>query len=299
MLNITETTFFGHRAIQINTTTLKLIITTDCGPRIAFFGKNEKENLLFWDSENRGRDDWKLRGGHRVWVARPNADEAEETYFADNNPCAVTKSNDSITILGAVDPIIKTQRGIKITVLSHNKLAVDNILINKSNMLYSGSIWALTCTNPNPKHQYGIPLGDNNSWDCFRVVYFRRWGGGSTSQVNDPQISLTQDLMLINPKGIETKRMIEAPQGIIAMDIPEQDTMFIKQVGYEPAGNHPLGCNLAFYIGKDNFMVEMETMGPEAIIKPNQEAVWREIWVLTDKSYGFNDIKKLTEQVYA
>lgn len=292
-MNIIETKFLQHQALQINTKFLKLIVIIDCGPRIAFFGKNNGENLLFWDTENRKRDNWKLRGGHRVWVARPSADEAEETYFADNNPCTVTNTTDTITILGAVDPVIKTQRGIKITALTDNKIAVDNIIINKSNMLYSGSVWALTCTNPNPKRQYAIPLGDDSSWDCFRMVYFRRWGGASTSQVNDPQITLTQDLLLINPQGIETKRMIEAPQGIIAMDVPDQNTMFIKKVGYESSGKHPLGCNLAFYIGTGNFMVEMETMSSEKILKPNESAIWRETWTLADKSYGFGDIAKL------
>lgn len=292
-MNIIETKFLQHKALQLITDSLKLIIITDCGPRIAFFGKNNGENLLFWDTENRHRNDWKLHGGHRVWVARPAADEAEETYFADNNPCTVTIENNSVTVLGAIDPLIKTQRGIKITILTDHQIAIDNIIINKSNMLYSGSVWALTCTNPNPKRQYGIPLGDDSAWDCFRIAYFRRWGGGSTGQINDPQISLTQDFLLITPQGIETKRMIEAPQGIIAMNIPDQNTMFIKKVAYESSGKHPLGCNLAFYIGSGNFMVEMETMGPEVILKPNEQAVWREIWTLADKSYGFTELKNL------
>lgn len=288
-----ETKFAGHNALEFVTDKIKLVVVTDIGPRIAFFGKPKSDNLLFWDEQNRGRGDWKIRGGHRVWVARPGADEAEETYLPDNNPCEVNIENKVLTVMGLIDPLLKIQRGIKIEILAENKLAVENIIINHSNMLYSGSIWALTCTNPNPQRQYGIPLGDDSSWDCFRIVYCKRWAKTSTSRINDPQIEFTEDMLIVKPQGIVTKRMIEAAKGIIAMDVPDQNTMFIKKVPYLREGKHPLGCNLAFYIGQDNFMVEMESMGPEATLKPDESLIWREIWFLADKSYGLQDVDKI------
>jgi Tfp pilus assembly protein PilZ len=296
-MKFTETKFADHSAVELITNQMKIIVVTDIGPRIAFFGKADGENLLFWDDQNRGRDNWKIRGGHRVWVARPGADEAEETYLPDNDPCEIKIENNFLTVMGAIDPLLKIQRGIKIEILADNKLAVDNILINHSNMLYSGSIWALTCTNPKPNRQYGIPLGDDSSWDCFRIVYCKRWAKTSTSRINDPQIEFTEDMMLIKPQGVVTKRMIEAAKGIIAMDVPDQNTMFIKKVPYLRAGKHPLDCNLAFYIGQDNFMVEMETMGPEATLKPDESLIWRETWALTDKSYGLSSSAKIRELI--
>jgi hypothetical protein len=296
-MKFTTTKFFEHDAVELITKQMKIVVVTDVGPRIAFFGKAEGENLLFWDEQNISRNAWKLRGGHRVWVARPGADEAEETYLPDNAPCEVKIEDNFLTVMGAIDPVLKIQRGIKIEILADNKLAVDNIVINHSNMLYSGSVWALTCTNPKPHRQYGIPLGDDSSWDCFRVVYCRRWAKTSTSRINDPQIELTEDMMLIKPQGVVTKRMIEAAKGIIAMDVPDQDTMFIKKVPYLREGKHPLGCNLAFYIGENNFMLEMETMGPEATLKQDESLIWRETWVLTDKSYGLKDAKKVRELI--
>ena len=49
---------------------------------------------------------------------------------------------------------------------------------------------------------------------------------------------------------------------------------------YDPAGNYPLGTNLAVYIGPKNFMVEMETMGAFATLKPGQVLKHRETWLL-------------------
>ena len=51
---------------------------------------------------------------------------------------------------------------------------------------------------------------------------------------------------------------------------------------YEPAGNYPLGTNLALYVGPKNFMVEMETMGAFATLKPGQVLKHRETWLLAD-----------------
>lgn len=281
------TTKFGqHAAIEFSTSKLKSIIITDCGPRIAFFGSLNGDNLLFWDNTNRSRSDWKLMGGHRVWAARPGADEAEETYLPDNEPCEIETNYNAVTVLGAINPTIKIQKSIKIEIVDENKLIIDNIITNKGAMLYSGSVWGLTCTNPNPNRQYGIPLGDNSAWDCFKIVYFRKWAGVNTSPINDPQISFTEDMLLLNPQGIMTKRMVEAPFGIMAMDVPDQNTMFIKKIPYEANSKYPLGCNLAFYVGVDNFMVEMESLGAETTLKPGQSAVLREIWQLTEQSYA-------------
>ena len=49
----------------------------------------------------------------------------------------------------------------------------------------------------------------------------------------------------------------------------------------QAAGNYPMGTNIALYVGPDNFMVEMETMGPVVTVKPGQVLAHRETWVLT------------------
>ena len=52
---------------------------------------------------------------------------------------------------------------------------------------------------------------------------------------------------------------------------------------------------MAFYIGTGNFMVEMETMGKEVTLKHKEKVFSKEIWTLTDKSLGFDNLKKILE----
>ncbi len=290
-----KTSFAGHEAIEIITKQVKLIAITDCGPRIAFFGKAAGDNLLFWDEQDLGRADWKLRGGHRVWSARPGADESEDAYRADNAPCEVEEQEGWLYLRGEKDPLTNTRRTIGVKAEADGRLLVDSAIANEGDMLYSCSVWALTCTLPTKGTRYGMPLGDGSEWDAFRLVMFKKWGGGHTSRLDDPQIQVNQEMMIVEPQGIETKRMIEAPHGIMAMDVPDQNTTFVKKVGYKKGANYPLGCNLAFYVGPDNFMVEMETMGPEVTLKPGETASHLESWLLTDKALGLAEPKKLLE----
>ncbi len=292
-MNHKKTDYQGHKAVEITTKKAKLVIATDTGPRVAFFGKKDGANLLFWDKKELGRNDWKLRGGHRVWPAKPGADESEDSYRADNDACEVEEKDGWLYVRGGKDAVTATRRSIGVKVEDDDRISVDSVISNESEMLYSCSVWAITCTLPAQGTRYGIPLGDGSEWDSFRLVMFKKWGGGHTSRLNDPQIQVNEEMLIIEPQGVETKRMIECPYGIIAMDTPTQDTTFVKRTGYEKAANYPLGCNIAFYVGPDNFMVEMETMGPELSLKPGEAGHHVESWVLTDKAIGLDKADRL------
>ena len=194
-------------------------------------------------------------------------------------------------ITGPKDPYNNIERGMTVKVHNENIVEVDNFLINSGDMLYSGGVWALTCTVPNKTTRYGIPLGDDNVWDYCKIVMFRNWDG-HTGGYNDDQFTFTEDMMIVHPKGKENKRMIQADRSIIAMHDPSRDILFAKKVQYKREENYPQGCNIAIYIGPDNFMVEMETMGCERTIKPGESLHHKEIWILESAEKGL-DTKNL------
>jgi hypothetical protein len=289
-MNYQKVEFKNQEAIEITTAQYKMILLADKGPRITFFGKKDGENLLFWDeADTLKRGDWKIMGGHRPWVTRPKADECEDTYRPDNNPCEVTIAENRIQITAPVDPLLATRKGIAVSIGEKGEFLVDNFAINESDLLYSCAMWGVTCTNPGKDRSYVIPLGDGSDWDCFKMVYFKKFGAGA-ALVNDPQISLTEDCLYLKPNGVQNKRGIEAPYGTIMMDVPDQETAFIKKVAYDINGTHPMGCNLAFYVAPDNLFVEMESMSPEQTLKPGSEIHWVEKWLLTEKSIGTKDV---------
>jgi hypothetical protein len=197
-----------------------------------------------------------------------------------------------VTVVSPADPALNVRRGLTVRVVSENRVEVENFIENTGPMLYSCGVWALTCTLPAEGTTYGIPLGDGSDWDCFNLVMFKTWAG-HFSGFDDDQISFTPDLLLLSPKGRETKRMLQAARGIIAMDAPDGGCTFAKRTGYDRSAAYPLGCNMAFYVGPKNFMVELETLGPQVALKSGERAVNRESWALTDSAIGVRDARKL------
>ncbi len=277
---INRISFQGDDAVEIVTPSFRLVAVVSRGPRIAFFSKPGTENLLLWTPGKYKRGNWDLMGGHRHWLARPGADEAEETYAADNQPCTLEIEADGVVITGAADPLLKVVRGMAIRVVGNDRLEIDHFSKNVGEMLFSCHPWALTCSIPTPTTSYVIPLGDDSSWDTATVVSFKTWGGGHKGGYNDDQFSFTDDALIVRSAGRENKRMIRADLGIIALRDPKRDVLFAKRAVYQPDGAYPLNTNIAVYTGPESFMVEMETMGPAHALKPGQSAHYVETWLL-------------------
>ena len=283
------TTYQDSEAVRITTDAIDLAAVTCCGPRICHLSLPGHENLLLWAPGQYGRGDWDLKGGHRVWATRPGADENEDTYTPDNEPCEVQIDGNSVLITGAASTLNGTRRGMQITAFDDGYVEVDNFIINDGPMLYSAGVWALTCTLPGEDAEYAVPIGDGSSWDAFTLVSFREWAGHGQGGFADDQIRITDDLVRLAPRGIENKRALQSHAGIIAMASPKRNVTFAKKAEFDPAGQYPLNTNIAFYIGPDNFMVEMETMGPECSLKPGQELHHVETWVLKNTSAALDN----------
>jgi hypothetical protein len=288
-LEIHPIEFDGLQAVELTSPSARMVVITGMGPRIAFFGKPGGENLLYWKNDNLGREGWKLLGGHRVWVTRPLADESEDAYAADNGPCEVHLFKDGLDVTGEMHPVLHTRRGLRIRQVGGATFQVTAFITNCGPMLYSGGVWSPTCTNPDGGKEYGIPLGDRRlSWDVINLVIPRTFAG-HTARVNDPQITFNEDFLIARPRGVESKRMVMAPMGFIVMTWPEKNLSFIKHTSYHPNGRYPFGCNLALYIGPDNFMVEMETYGEEQVVMPGATIENRETWRLVERVFDWSD----------
>ncbi|MGB8645762.1 MAG: hypothetical protein WCF84_11035 [Anaerolineae bacterium] len=294
-MNVNRIQFDGLDALEITTSQVRLVAITALGPRIAFLGKRGGANLFYWKQDDKGYGGWRVYGGHRIWVTRPGADEAEDAYMPDNAPCRVEVAEKAVTLTGAMDPTFKVARGLRISVVDEITFRVTGFVTNNGPMLYSAGIWGLTCSDPSGGKEYGIPLYEPNGvWETARVVIPRKWAGHVAS-VNDSQISMNDEFMIIRPQGVESKRGIMAAPGIIAMTAPAQGLTLIKRAVFNPAGSYPMHCNLSFYIGPDNFMVEMETMGEERTILPGATLENTETWKIVDEVFDWQDSAHLRE----
>lgn len=281
-------THAGFAAVELTTPALRLVAVHGTGPRIAWLSQPGGENLLLWEEgsplkyvrEPEAKRPWHLRGGHRVWTARFGADEDEQTYANDDAPGTCTTTADGFTVTGALCGETRTQRSISVRILRDDRIEVINRIVNRSNMLLGCGLWALTCSRPGPQTRYVVPLGDGSGWDTATITVFRCWAGHGTGSFREEQGELVDDAYVLTPKGRETKRMLQTPAGAIALVDPARNLTFAIRTPYERGAAYPANANIAMYVGPQNFMVEMETMGPHAVLKTDEVLEHRQEWTL-------------------
>lgn len=276
-----KTTFDGLEGYAITSGIWELIVISECGPRIAFLGEKGGENLLYWDKKGVIRGEYHLMGGHRVWITRPMADESEDTYLSDNDPCEVKIEGQTITVTAPAHPVHQLERGMRIVALEEGCFRVTNFVKNAGGLIYSGGVWSPTCIVPDGR-VLRVPLGEENTtWDIVKIVVPRVFAG-NTVRLDDPQVIFEGNDMVVRPQGMVCKRCVAAPKGLIEMTWPEKSIKFTKQAAYERFGRYPLdGCNLAVFVGQDNWMAEMESFAPEQPIIPGQTVEHSEMWRLS------------------
>jgi hypothetical protein len=256
-----------------------MVIVTSVGPRIAFFGRVGGPNLLYWDDGiTHRRGEWCLYGGHRLWIARPGADESEETYEPDNEPCRVEISASGVAV-SAPSNRSRIEKTLRIEV-DHGVWTVVHQLRNTGDMLWSGAAWALTCTRPERSTRYRIPIdGGDPGWDVLTMIIPRAWGGGHTSRVDDPQFVLGEATIDFRSDGTEAKRMFRVPRG--RLDMTDLRGTFVKCAALVRGASYPLDTNVAVYLAPQSFMVELETMSPVQTLPPGQSFDHVETWSFT------------------
>lgn len=279
VIAIQEIEYAGQRGVELVESGVRMITLFTIGPRIAWFGWREHESVLYWDShEEHRRGAWRLYGGHRLWTTRPLSDESEEIYEPDNAPCRLERIPDGVRLV-ARPSALALEKTLAITARD-GQWTIEHQLRNVGALLWSGGAWALTCTAPREHTVYRIPLGGGPpGWDVTTLVIPTRWGGGHTSRLDDPQITLTADAMEIRAREDESKRMVFAPQGLLEMRDPERG-LFRKHARLEPDASYPLATNLAVYVGPRRFMVELETMSPLRALAPGAVLSHVETWTM-------------------
>jgi len=270
----------GLEAVELVHAGVRMVVVTEVGPRIAWFGRTNGENLLYWDEQGTHRRGlWQLRGGHRLWTTRPGADESEETYRPDNDRCRVRLRGTSVTV--EAPPTIDGLRKSLAIGLDGDAWTIRHRVVNASDMLWSGGAWALTCAHPRSRTRFEIPLdGGNPAWDIVTIAIPRAWGGNHRSTIDDDQIVLARDRLIARARGRECKRMLLAPRGQLEMIDPTHGH-FIKRSRYVAEGHYPLATNVAIYLAPKAFMVELETMSPQRTLVPGDSIDHVEQWSLT------------------
>lgn len=274
-LRIEQTEFLGWReAYRLRLGEAEMVVVTEIGPRILSLTVNDGPNLLFVDQETAGQGQgdalWHIYGGHRIWIAP----ETEDTYTLDNAPCEAQISDGRLTVIAPIASQTKLQKRLTIAA-QKDRFVVEQGVRNTSHMLRTGSVWSLTCVEP--EGVITFPWGQEGAWDLKKIVYWHRWIDHE-SDVNSQQWQPGADLFRVVPTGEEGKVGTSSPEGWVALC--REDATFVKSYDQIPGARYP-DENTSLQVYTCERFIEMETLSPLGIIYPGTEVVHQEVWTVT------------------
>ncbi len=286
-----ETTSYGGwpNCVRISDGKTEAIVTTDVGPRIIRFAPVGGENQLKEFPEQLGRTggkEWRIYGGHRLWVA---PEDADRSYVPDNKPVEWSWRNPTLTLKQAADVLYGLAKEMRLRWLADGSLEVKHRLINRSRRKVELAPWALTVMAPGgeaviPQEPYAphpealVPVRPLVLW-AYSNMSDPRWTWG------DREIRLRQDRRRRAP----LKVGLFSRQGWMAY--VRDGYAFIKKHPVVTGKPHPdYGCNVQTFTNQD--MLELETLGPLVTLKPGARAELIEQWQL-HKVRGNPGLKQL------
>ncbi len=260
---------------------IKLLVTIELGPRIIFYGKNNKNILFedlqdttskggeFFDKNLSGKGIWHLYGGHRLW----KSPEYMDTYYPDNSKVKVEHLKDgSVCFTSDVEITTGLQKSIIIKMEDNGSLEVTQIMKNASKETIKDiSAWGLTVLANGAKAEFNLSKEDTGFLPNRNIVLW------SYADVNDKRLTISNDKVLVEQKdivqpikiGLYTENEVKAEVNGQLFSIRTD-----KKVGTYP----DFYCNYECYT--NNYILEIETLSPLKTIAPNEEIVHKEYWAL-------------------
>ncbi len=279
-VKITEKEYEGYgKCVFMENDACTLAVTIEFGPRVIYFARKGRKNVMLEDREGlftvdvEGYGTWRNRGGHRLWVA---PELLPETYYPDNAPVAYKAEGDTVTFTPPVTPFAKQLETVIKLDADKAVAEVTQRITNVGGKEADFALWSITgltdggtavipmCTR---KSGY-LPNRVMSLWDY--------------SDINDPRFKLTNEYARIRqdkflPSAFKAGFNVE--DGFAAYAVNEQ--IFVKCFGDYQFVEYPdYSCNFEMYT--NHKFLECEILGEKRKYQPGETTEVRETWHLLD-----------------
>lgn len=261
--------------VSIRCNGAEMLVTTDVGPRVIFFGKVDGPNMFFVNVADEGipRDrQFHGYGGHRLWIA---PEETRRTLQPDNSRVE-TFEEDGFHVFRAPVDSYHIRKEIRIRPEPElDRFVLVHRLYNSSPYPAELAAWVLTqlpsgeVLFPQPPF---IPHEENVDaarplvmWHYTRLGDPRwTWGDRVVRLRHDPNLG---------PQKIGTA----VQQGYAAAAV--EGSVLFKRFAFDPQATYTdFGCNFETFARQD--ILEIETLSPFVKVAPGEYVEHRESWYL-------------------
>ncbi len=278
MTDVTCAPYAGwERCLHVRHNDITLTITLDVGPRILSCRFGDKPNLFCEFPDQLGKlsaDEYMLFGGHRLW----HAPEAEpRSYCPDFDPVEFEWQDPVLRLVQVPEQTTRIQKELELHFQPGNRVLVRHKLSNRGLWPVELAPWAATLMAPAsrgiiPQEEY---RPHPETLDPARSITLWHY-----TQMNDPRVYWgSRFIELREDSSIEQKIKFGAlnRQGWAASW--NHQTLFIKSFAFDNAATYAdMGCNFETFTMPG--FLEIESLGPLAVLEPQATVSHDEIWHL-------------------
>jgi hypothetical protein len=277
-VKIEKTSYEGWpNCYRVSNAEVELIVTSDVGPRIMRYAFPGGQNILKEYEEQLGKSgetEYRLRGGHRLWVA---PELLRTSWALDNGPVNITVEGDTLHARQPVDSAgLEKVIAVKLAP-SGSSVEVRHTVRNTTPWAVKFAPWALTMMSPGGTAISGFPPRGTHPEALLPTNPLVMW---AYTDLADPRWKLLKKYVTLrqDPK-------ISAPQKLGLFNAKTwaayllNSELFIKQTSADPAQTYPdFGCSFETFTNQE--MLEIETLGPLATVASGGQVEHIERWSL-------------------
>jgi hypothetical protein len=257
---------------------IELIVTADVGPRVIRFGFNGGPNLFKNFDEQMGKSGepaFMARGGSRIWIA---PEDIKASYAPDNLPVEITRNDGTLTATAPVEHSVGLQKQMTIRLTPDGAgVEIRHRIQNAGLMPTEFAPWILTAMAPGGVGITGFPPRGTHPEVLQPSNPLVMW---AFTDLSDPRWRLQRKYLLLRQDCA-----LPAPQKLGHFNPRTwgayllNGQLFLKTYKADTARPYPdFGCSFEMFANGD--VLELETLGPLALVRPGEWIEHTERWSL-------------------
>lgn len=264
---------FGGERLYARNGAVEFAVPLGYGIRVEHFAFCGGDNVFYRQPDGMRDlttpDGWRLRGGHRLWLAP----EGAKTYYPDNEPIRWERQGESIVLTQKADPWLCVRKQMVLSFEGEKGVRVLHRIENTGSSVLRCALWGISSMAPGgterirlPKRSGGYdPLHHLSLWDY--------------TSLGDPRAKYARDEIVLKHEALDEKYKIGVghPEG--AVRYTNKGVTFVLRYDIGQGQPYPDG-GVSFETFLCRHMVEMETLSPLRGIAPGGSAEHTEHWEL-------------------
>lgn len=273
-----------NKAFKIYNNAVEVIVLTEVGPRILFFGFRGEDNEFHEISEHSGKGGdrtFRVYGGHRLWVSP----EVLRTYYPDNVPVSVRRRDGAFIFTAppeSAHPGTNLQKEIEVKLAATGtRASITHRIRNLGAESTEMAPWALSMMAGGGTAI--LPLPPRAPISADRLLPEGVLALWSYTDLADPRWKIGTKYIQLHQANNSASRFKQQMAGIFNPfgwgAYFRSGHLFVKKAKVQRDTKYPdFGCNFEIYT--DEHSLELETLGPLRNLKPGDTAEHTEHWWL-------------------